>query len=136
MGCDIHGVVERKHNGKWVACKVLQHPDPARDRNYERFAALAGVRGKGPEPKGFPDDASETACMLRDDWGRDGHSHSWLPIAEAAAIFAATQWWAPNQKPDAFPSKEWVEKYPSCHYFDVDSVPDGNEYRLVFWFDN
>ena len=135
MGCDIHGVVERKVKGKWIACNILRADDTATDRNYGRFAALANVRGDGPEPKGFPDDASDTSTLLRDEWNGDGHSHSWLPLAEAAKIFAETQWFPPTEKADAFPKKDWVQKYPAYHYFRVEDY-DVGDCRLVFWFDN
>lgn len=131
MGCDIHGVVERKYNGKWVAYKILRYPDVARERNYDRFAALAGVRGDGPEPKGLPIDLSDTTAMLADDWAGAGHSHSWLPLKEAAAIMAATQWVSAE---DRAQGRDFYKKYPESHYFDVDG--DASNYRFVFWFDN
>lgn len=135
MGCDIHTVIERRvakgTNGnpdKWVAVAI--DPEGSRDRSYERFAALAGVRGEGPEPLGMPDDASDTAALLARDWGDDGHSHSWLPIAEAAAIYLAT-----DSRDDPHGLRQ---KYPMWDYFEI-SAEDPEEWpdhRLVFWFDN
>ena len=129
MGCDIHTVIERKVtspriNARWVAV-AIEH-DASRSRNYDRFAALAGVRGDGPEPRGLPDDASDTALTLADDWGADGHSHSWLPLDEAAALYLATE----------FNPSEFVQKYPASEFFGVERPDDTDEYRLVFWFDN
>lgn len=138
MGCDIHLVLERKHENRWIAVDTfIGHESAyggawslpiALTRNYERFAALAGVRGDGPEPRGLPDDASETARYLADECGWDGHSHSWMPVKDAARIFAATEHAPP--KPESTSSK-----CPAYYYFGAyDDSAD--EFRLVFWFDN
>lgn len=139
MGCDIHLVMEVKDGDRWIARQIYEGfhrnyvkagendwASPAcRSRNYTRFAALAGVRGDGPEPKGIPSDASETTMYLIKQWGRDGHSHSFLPIDEAVSIFAATQ----------FPELSgYAQKYPASYFFNHEER-DG-EARIVFWFDN
>lgn len=68
-------------------------------RNYDLFAMLANVRngyrfagcdtGDGfvpiCEPKGLPDDVSPQVKADSDRWGSDGHSHSWLTVAELMA---------------------------------------------------
>lgn len=82
--------------------------------------------GDGPEPRGLPDDASDTALTFADDWGSDGHSHSWLPLDEAAAIYLATE----------FNPSNFAQQYPASEFFGVDRPDDEDEYRLVFWFDN
>lgn len=128
MGCDIHGWVERKVFHGWVAVSELR--DKGRNRNYQRFAKLAGVRGDGPVARGIPLDVSETAKYHIERWGSDGHSHSWIELKDAAKIFAETAW---------NPS-EYELKWPESAYFDVDlDYRKGgsiDEYRLVFWFDN
>ncbi len=149
MGCDIHLVLEKKHGKKWVGIDTFAgHQQPkwmvakgmsgysspiARERNYERFAALANVRGPGPKPRGLPKDASDTTKLMVERWGGDGHSHSWLPLAEAANIFDKTN--GPQDSDDDF-----VSKYPTSHFFGVDVSEGSNEkisdYRVVFWFDN
>jgi hypothetical protein len=67
------------------------------DRNYDLFAVLAGVRNgtgfagiktgetKRPiaSPRGLPDDVSDEVQRDSDGWGVDGHSHSWITLAEA-----------------------------------------------------
>ena len=122
MGCDIHGWVEVKHNGKWIAISN-RFGDL---RNYERFAMLASVRGiSNRRPLGIPKDLSETAKYSIESLGDDGHSHSYMPIKEAADIFLATTT-APT---------EYEEKYPVSAFFEVDP-DDEREFRLVFWFDN
>ncbi len=145
MGCDIHLVVERRDGDRWVAVHTtnathgidrdgeLAWSCPAAvRRNYRRFAALAGVRGDGPEPRGIPHDASDYARMEIRRWGRDGHSHSWLPLAEALPIFVETERW-----PDAGHGVEYARRYPAYFFFDVNEVdPDLGDHRIVFWFDN
>ena len=68
----------------------LAHPCAALDRNYTRFAALAGVRGDGPTPKGLPKDVSESTKLYSDEWGLDGHGHSFLDLTKATALFLST----------------------------------------------
>ncbi len=126
MGCDIHGAVEIKVDGVWHLWAPLE--DTCRD--YERFGALAGVRSEGPPPRGLPGDMSVVTKLIVDDWGVDGHSHSWLPIREAAKVFASTGG-------DGAPDDLDMQLYK---YFGYDSelecLEDLSEARLVFWFDN
>ena len=161
MGCDIHMTLEERVDGKWICIDTFAShhsryakPDSfmdgfscstARSRNYERFAALAGVRGEGPAPRGVPDDVSETTRHLIAKWSGDGHSHSWLPVAEAASLFLKTEWLPVAEAASLFLKTEWVPpgvelsdfvvKYPESYYFNVESDCLDN-YRLVFWFDN
>lgn len=141
MGCDIHMVLERKFGLRWIAMDTFKgheaaygkgwNSPAATSRNYARFAALAGVRGDGPQARGLPADISDTTAMLFEDWEPDAHSMSWLPLDEAAKIFLATDH---NVQPEEFRSK-----YPQSHYFGVDESDDRNKhikYRVVFWFDN
>lgn len=65
-------------------------------RNYDLFAILADVRnGRGfagiktgggfnpiSEPRGTPDDISNEIKTESDNWGSDGHSHSWFTLKE------------------------------------------------------
>lgn len=146
MGCDIHLVLEKRHGDKWVGVDTFtghhrgkfylkegerDYSSPVtRQRNYERFALLAGVRGDGPPPRGVPSDASDTTGLLIQEWGTDGHSHSWLPLSEAVHVWSLTQ-----SGMDKF-----SEDYPAVYFFGVDTSDgsgDKNEnYRVVFWFDN
>lgn len=143
MGCYIHLVLEKKDGQKWVGIDTFNghhvakwrvekdkfdwFSPVARSRNYERFAALASVRGDGPAPKGLPFDASDTVALLSREWGGDGHSHSWVTLAEAVAIWLRTE----HGELD-----DIAKKYPESYFFGVDSQNDGDEYRVVFWFDN
>ena len=137
MGCDIHIVLEKKHDGKWVGVHAFPYYEsvnkgymfaPAIDRNYHRFAALAGVRGEGPDAKGFPEDASELSRMLFDRWEDDGHSFSYLSVVEATKIFLETA------RSDAV--SDFGKKYPEHFFFGVETEDGFDNFRIVFWFDN
>jgi hypothetical protein len=125
VGCDIHGWVEVIDNGKWIAVKALKD----RQRNYRRFALLAGVRDYQEEsqarPKGIPDDISDTAKYDIKQWNSDGHSHSYIALKDAAKIFLAT-----DDKPT-----DYAKEYALDKYFDFDGEKAENA-RLIFWFDN
>ena len=107
MGCDIHCHVEKRGStGSWqkIGGFVSDHYDPNNEffsgdqyrnsdspieaRNYFLFSILAGVRSDGKsikpisEPKGLPDDASAEVKADSDEWGGDGHSHSWLTVKD------------------------------------------------------
>ena len=110
MGCDIHTSVERlegKPDPSWVLLpppeiELYYYPDsmnkPALGefwywgRNYSLFTFLAGVRddaayaGKANRcldlPRGVPADASPEYRKLVDDWGPDGHTHSYFTLRE------------------------------------------------------
>ena len=130
MGADIHGFVEAKIGDKWVAITELYSDG----RNYERFAALAGVRGPGPEPKGIPDDISDTVKYWIDVWSDDGHSHTWFPIKEAAKIFINTKENSSTEQEIAHPIETFfnVDVAALKHNFGVSK----KNIRLVIWFDN
>lgn len=140
MGTDIHAVVERRRpDGRWIATRTLdciidvdgnEHRPAALERNYARFAALAGVRGDGPAPRGLPDDASDTARWLFKEFG--DHSPSWLPLDEATRIFAMTD--AGVFRFGSLP-EFGTPGGGNDYYFGVTSG-EGPDFRLVFWFDS
>ena len=112
MGCDIHFFVEKKVNEKWVSADkwtkdkyAEKDEDPLMveradefygDRNYSLFAILADVRngfgfagcdlGEGfkpiASPRGLPINVSARINKTSDDYGADGHSHSWFTVQE------------------------------------------------------
>ena len=89
MGCDIHGYWEaRRPDGVWVAFMPIN-----RDRNYEWFGLVAGVRRENyglsqidHHRRGMPSSSSKVwAGYCDDDTGL--HSHTWLSPSEAAACY-------------------------------------------------
>jgi hypothetical protein len=86
MGCDIHMIGECKLKGIWRA--VFDPGNgPFEDRSYRLFGFLANVRnysGVTPisEPRGLPEDISDTSSEYFARWGCDIHSCSWLMVKE------------------------------------------------------
>jgi len=166
MGCDIHMVLERKVEDQWVgmhnyrglmakALNVFQidnsRAPPVEpyisykimERNYRLFGELAGVRTDGTlgyEPRGLPSDASQLTTAMSDDWGADGHSHSYLSLPEFIAAYAA----ATDQTPMLVEHRLNPTKETGKWYFDMCTVVTGTDiydrdfdnYRICFWFDN
>ena len=148
MGCDIHLVLEERDDaGKWIGVNTFQsHANVYRkpneearswpvaaERNCQRFDRLANVfgcvlipvGGGGFEPRGIPENASETTRHLVAKDGVDGHHHSWLPVTEAVKIFEETEWWLPSDKFD--------RETPFFFFFNLD-IEYVDSHRIVFWF--
>lgn len=83
-----------KSKAKWFSRKTTD--EPYEGRNYSLFAVLADVRN-GPgfagcdlgdkftpisSPKGLPGNVSAEILKDSNDWGVDGHSHSWFLLSE------------------------------------------------------
>jgi hypothetical protein len=154
MGCDIHAVLERKFGDKWIGIEVLRHRyafifndeegayenDHLRyigckaiDRNYALFAALAGVRGEGPEAKGLPNSAPELSRALLFEYDDDLHSHSWCSLSEYIEKLLATM----TNPAEVFLREDHPAlKDPYKFFFCMYTLEEGEEYRVVFAFDN
>lgn len=148
MGCDIHLVVEKANADGWHLFDTV-HPNfsqpygaTGKKRNYQRFAALAGVRGEGPEPKGLPPDLSIGAKMHHDPWGADAHSETWYPLVTACLIFANTDWLdTAEDRAERNTELNEAEKHLvhwSYRYFGIDvyRLKECEDYRVIMWFDN
>ena len=147
MGCDIHYVIERKlEDGVWIGIASTDYSLQCSEtalRNYEFFAALAGVRGNGPEPLGPPEDCSSLTRHCIECWNGDGHSYSFLPLEEFYTRFVRTHDEHYNtlvrlKLTDCKSYESWQYNvvrqmtYGACDTFS-DSMSD---FRVVFWFDN
>lgn len=143
MGCDIHIFLERKNNkNRWVDSMIYGNDvygeglKPLSDywRDYTLFATLAGVRGDNPieVPKGIPEDCSPEYRKLCEDWGDDGHSHSYFTLRElidAAPNYSEYR----KQSLDGFilHLKNIIE------VLDIwDNEKEMEKYRVCFFFDN
>lgn len=168
MGCDIHPVLEKKvkfEDGteKWVGLhdfpfmvayknKLIEGEmdkwelvaagynwQPAFDkRNYGRFAALCGVRGEGPDPKGLPEDASDLTKLRLPENNGDLHSHSWTSLREALEICLKTEYDSENV---FLNEKDPRKTNPLSYFFGLDWLEDNEDdtvdnYRVVYAFDN
>lgn len=102
MGCDIHCYAEKLIDGKWVHLTGFENRyeeisvHPYSSRSYRLFSLLADVRnGRGfagcltgdriepiSKPRGLPEDVSDFVREESNEYGEDGHSHSWLLLSE------------------------------------------------------
>ena len=148
MGCDIHLHVEVKMGDKWE-----HYAAPNVARWYRLFGAMAGVRDESESPivapKGFPSDTSALTKAIREDYGIDGHTDSWLNHDEIMQLEDRLKEWATHRD-----EKEPWDRYDlesgilntymagngfTAHwrYDDMPYLPSGiTDVRFVFWFDN
>lgn len=101
MGCDIHVMIERKFDNRWINVdnwrvnpykgeegeRDMEQVPVFHDRNYELFSFLADVRNYGNNPcfgfdRGFPKDASEETRNEYERWGSDAHTPGYATLAE------------------------------------------------------
>jgi hypothetical protein len=154
MGCDIHCVAEKFSDGKWEAMPL--EPRPFDMRGYGVFAFLAGVRnysGVTPisEPKGFPADASKAALAWADEYGTDGHSHSWLWMSDLLDFdydaeiedrrvtrqLAPNMWSGGETCEPGEGTKTTLREFLGGWYFsEITRLRDAGVGRLLFFFDN
>lgn len=121
MGTDIHGLIETQDDdGSWHMIYVLRSNDIIERRDYEVFAALAGVRGEGPKAKGFPIDLSPEARWIFDNSG--DHTPSWVTVAELVEVMNTHGPPSPVERRD-------IEYWLGCFRIRAED-------RFVFWFDS
>jgi hypothetical protein len=167
MGADIHIYAERKlSDGTWAMCKSFEGQSSsqfdsrvkvlerktlftrARMRNYNFFADLAGVRGDGPDHKGFPNDASPLVQEEFDRWNTDAHTPSWYSAREFVPIFMKN-WMSDEESAELVSNRlssssvsseivfNVLETYLGVDVpYDDDDNPNVDAIRFVFWFDN
>lgn len=173
MGCDIHAYAEyRDQDGDWrkvgdvfpVEDWYREHfgkdkSDAAFDwRHYGMYGFLADVRNYSAvpslaSPRGLPDDVSAEVRAEADDWGVDGHSHSWFSVKELTAFDydqpiedrRVTREISPGYRdggctaePGGGEVTTWRQFLPSIYFRDLDLLAaiEAPEVRVVFWFDN
>lgn len=144
MGCDIHmygevykkydwNIVEFKNEDDWRVNYIY-----TKGRNYNLFAALAGVRANSfndaakpvSKPKGINPNCSYFVWNAIRKQSSDGHSHSWLTLDELIK-YDFTLW---GSTCDDF-RNEVIPKLREA--LKESSYPEDNKYaRIVFWFDN
>lgn len=154
MGADIHIFAEKKlRNGDWatvnlfpaISLKAYRVPEAGQtdsawaavgERDYAFFGALAGVRRNGPEPRGFPEDASPFVQEEYANWGSDAHSASWYSAEEFLPIYLE------NKFPDdavRLVGGHVTKEILIYRHFGMDTWGPSDtiaQYRFVFWFDN
>ena len=147
MGCDIHTNLEMydEKTGQWLNIErgIMSH------RNYYFFASLAGVRGKGPEPKDLPDNVSRLTEILHTKWSADAHSASWdtpndfvkkykethFDLDEIARIRILPQHKLSKEEQELLNKFYYPLDYTTS-WFDFSEKINMDKYRVVYWFDN
>lgn len=152
MGCDIHSYAERKDiNGQWGEIDF----QPFDWRSYGMYGFLADVRnysGIEPisKPRGLPNDLTPIIKNTAKMWGLDGHSHSWLTVAELLAFnydapmedrradfLHKTHGSGPDTCEPGDGIKTTYRKFLGEGFFtDLKKLQDMGAERIVFWFDS
>lgn len=162
MGCDIHTFVEVRQGDTWhyFAEHIFTDLDgptaePFAWRSYGTFGFLADVRNYShvpviAPPRGFPDDVTaEVVLVWRELWDQDGHSASWLTVAELTAFDYDQVFWdrrvTKNGNGAALADEGegehlTVREFLGTGFFhDLDQLATlgaPEDVRVVFWFDN
>lgn len=103
-----------------------------RHRNYNLFCALCGVRSNHfyddpisiSDPKGLPQDCCDQVKQASEDYGDDGHSHSYNTLKELKEFD-----WSPYGET----CNEFLEKVIPA--LEAIRVKD-DDVRIVYFFDN
>lgn len=146
MGCDIHIFLERKNNeNHWVDSMIYENDEfdgfeslSYYPRNYTLFATLAGVRGDNPiaNPRGIPEDCSLEYKKMCDDWGDDGHSHSYFTLRELLDITPKCSEFKESSLNEFVLYLKKIIKIKNFWISDEDIEEDAENYRVCFFFDN
>jgi len=154
MGCDIHSYAERKdESGKYVDLDF----SPFDNRSYGTFGFLADVRNYSAvppisQPRGLPDDVSSEVPERDETWGSDGHSHSWLSVAELVSfdydsamedrrhtVQTGPRSWNGGATCEVGQGKKKTtfRKFLGDGFFaDLKKLQDMGAERVVFWFES
>lgn len=129
MGCDIHEYVEVNIGGKWIYIGGIVLP-----RNYLLFSVLADVRNYDNvecvtgDHRGLPEDIDPVLEQMSEEYGSDGHSHSYLypdELDKAEKIYYSHADSANRDWPECLRNLRSLTKMEGI-----------NDVRFVFWFDN
>ena len=117
MGCDIHLSIEYRYDYEEEPAKVSSWwcwgKNIAGVRDYDMFGYLAGVRNYSEyirpivKPRGIPKDVGFDVKDKVDEFGTDGHSHTWLYPNEYIKACALTQF-LDEQPERGRMAKEWI----------------------------
>lgn len=162
MGCDIHLYVEERLNdGKWGCVDYFKtnpfySDDPLNEKEYKHipiydgrdyalFATLANVRNYGDitpisEPRGLPDDVSDIVEKASNDWGDDGHSHSWFTAKELFIHKNKCPYSVLDRLIEAVKKRMceefWIWDFLKPEEKEEKLWDNADNFRIVFWFDN
>ena len=161
MGTDIHAYAELRNDaGQW---EEIPNYEPFGGRNYDTFSLFAGVRfrndyystfsgwGNGgiltgmrvtphpiDQPRGLPKDVSHSVKARSDDWGRDGHDHSWLSVDELTSYNYDKPLRDRNIEsvPEDFANSTVREALGENYFNELAQLQESKAERIIFWFDS
>lgn len=172
MGCDIHSFVEVQEGGAWASRGNVFPPEkwmaergdgpslhPWTIRSYRLFGFLAGVRnysGIQPlsAPRGLPAGIADETAAANKYWDTDGHSHSWLTLAELLAVdydshiedrsytkqVGANSWDGSATAERGQGTVTTLREFLPAQFFQsleiAKTLGNPENVRFVFWFDN
>jgi len=151
MGTDIHTSIEtRISDGVWREMPDYHCPPLFDWRDYGMFGFLADIRNDAhvpviAEPRGLPEDCSPEVAKSYAAWGVDGHTPSWLTLAELQAFDYDLRFW--NRRAaladEGEGTHETIRELLGPGYFDelcrLGEMWPGlgaDNVRIVFWFDS
>ncbi|MEU7978347.1 hypothetical protein AB0B63_07415 [Micromonospora sp. NPDC049081] len=152
MGCDIHAFVETRTGDTWKyagdAFPDNEYPDDRHcpfdgARSYGLFGFLADVRNYSrvpviSPPRDLPADVSPEVRAKSDRWDTDGHSHTWLTLAELVGFDYEQTFF--DQRAKEEPEVTTVRDFLGEWYFGrlalLSKLGAPENVRIVFWFDS
>ena len=154
MGCDIHCNLEYRRNKEsdWYDIDLYkkneyfgEDDEPEywkvslyNGRSYFLFGLLAGVRNYSVEPisqpRGVPDDVSESIKEYYNKWGDDAHTPSWYTLYELKSAQKTLDERVLQELIDAIELRYLQSE--NYRYNKTLTEDEEKRIRLVFWFDN
>lgn len=157
MGCDIHCNLEYRRNEQsaWYDIDLYNknkyfgtdgdETEPEywkvslyTGRSYFLFGLLAGVRNHNVEPiiepRGIPDDVSESIKKCYDSWSSDGHTPSWYTLYELKRAQKTLSELVLQELIDSIELR-YIQS-ENYGYKKTLTEDEEKNIRLVFWFDS
>lgn len=134
MATDIHMHLEHKSR---KTNKYVYDFEADGNRIYALFGALARVRGPFYlyNQRGLPKDISPEVLAEYQSWGEDAHTPSWLTTNEFRKCLDLTIMKL-SEEYDVKEVKSWLKSYEWIYEYMKYCEDEGEQSRIVFWFDN
>jgi hypothetical protein len=149
VGTDIHPYAEVRRDGAWhlVTDKVFPtgfdpavgipyRSEPFRERDYDMFGLLAGVRNRGyftpiAPRRGLPDDVSAQVCAEMSRYS-DPRDATWTTLAELLAYDYG------QDVPDggAATVRDLIDPWFFAQLDALATLGEPDDVRVVMWFDS
>ena len=147
MGCDIHITAEyKREDGKWIRNEKCIFDDkynaPFSWRSYSLFGFLAGIRNMSEctplsNPRGLPEDTTDSTREYWDGWECDAHNPSWLSLEDIMEFDYRQEF--VDMRDINKPTISYAEHLGPLFFIELgrlSTLGNGKDIRIVFWFDN